>query len=155
MNSSRDSAGSYVLILRLPMATSLEVGRLGLREFSPGYYAYVGSAMGGLKRRLRRYVSARRTTRWHVDYLTELAAIGTIAVFEARQRLECRIAEALTCEFSSVKGFGCSDCACPSHLFFSTTEADMIAGVGKVGRMIGVRPVVLSGDGIGRHLGSP
>jgi len=45
-----------------------------------------------------------------------------IILCETGERAECTIAEALSRQFDAIPGFGCSDCRCPSHLFFSTKE---------------------------------
>lgn len=39
-------SGTYVLLVDVPRAATLEVGALGQLEFAAGAYAYVGSAFG-------------------------------------------------------------------------------------------------------------
>jgi Uri superfamily endonuclease len=129
MKSSSSVSGSYILIVRLRKVTPLEPGSLGKRLFSAGYYAYVGSAMGGLKPRLRRHLSKNKIPRWHIDYLTKKGAVTSITVLESAVRVECNIAKALESQFASVAGFGCSDCDCSSHLFFAPHEEEMKEGV--------------------------
>jgi Uri superfamily endonuclease len=85
--------------------------------FPAGYYAYVGSALGGLEGRVRRHLRSGKKLHWHIDYLLREAAIAGIVVAENVQRCECDIARALERHLECVHGFGASDCRCPSHLF--------------------------------------
>ena len=58
---------------------------------------------------------------WHIDYLTSSKAFKKIGVkiFEsAGKEKECELASELMKKYSPVKGFGCSDCKCASHLFY-------------------------------------
>jgi len=114
--------GVYALVLENPDCV-VRVGARGAREFSAGRHVYVGSARGsgGLARADRHVRLARerdRPPRWHIDYLLldprfTLAAVVTAAT---DRDCECDLARAIG--RSSVPGFGCSDCACPSHLFY-------------------------------------
>jgi len=114
--------GSYVLLIKLPDEQAIKIGSLNTIRFADGYYAYVGSAMGGLKSRLSHHLQGSKKPRWHIDYLLQRVSISSIILCETRERTECTIAEALSHQFDSIPGFGCSDCRCPSHLFFSTEE---------------------------------
>jgi Uri superfamily endonuclease len=88
----------------------------------------MGSA--GFKRVARHLdVSAgrRKTLKWHVDYLlTGSEVIETIAI-RTQKRIECRIANNLAKNplLVAIRGFGSSDCRCPSHLFFSRRLRDL------------------------------
>lgn len=135
---SASAVGSYVLIVRVPSPITIETGGLGKVHFDDGFYAYVGSALGGLKTRLRRHVSKKKTPRWHIDYLTNRTSIRSIVIFESSERLECAIANALKPRFASVGGFGCSDCDCCSHLFFASGEDKIHTGVREAVAEIGV-----------------
>ncbi|MFQ6111832.1 MAG: DUF123 domain-containing protein, partial [Nitrospinota bacterium] len=103
------------------------IGNLGRLLFHPGHYAYVGSALGGLRGRLERHLRSEKKTRWHIDYLLRQAAIEAIVACPSEERTECRIARALAARFEAVPGFGASDCRCQSHLFFD--GPDMRKGV--------------------------
>ena len=116
--------GSYLLVISLPAEQEIAVGSLGAVHFSGGYYAYVGSAVGGFKSRLNRHLRKDKTPKWHIDYLLQKAAIKSIIICEAEERVECAIAQALRREFESIPGFGSSDCKCPSHLFFAAEEME-------------------------------
>ena len=119
--------GSYILLIRLPEEQTIKIGSLKAIHFAQGYYAYVGSAMGGFKSRLSRHLQENKKLRWHIDYLLQRASISSIILCETEDRVECAIAQALSHQFDSIPGFGSSDCKCKSHLFFSTDESQMKA----------------------------
>jgi Uri superfamily endonuclease len=114
--------GIYCLVLRNPACT-VAVGALGQRSFAAGFHVYVGSAQGsgGLKRVARHVRLAKnrnRRPKWHIDYLLTDSHIDLVSVACAftGKELECRLAE--TFRGTPVHLFGCSDCACTSHLFY-------------------------------------
>ncbi len=121
--------GIYLLLIKLPEQQNLVVGSLGVIHFAAGYYAYVGSAMGGFKSRLNRHLRKDKIPKWHIDYLLQKATIQSIIICETEERVECAIAEALSNRFKSIPRFGSSDCKCPSHLFFDTREKRLREGV--------------------------
>ncbi|MFH1382634.1 MAG: GIY-YIG nuclease family protein [Chloroflexota bacterium] len=105
--------------MRLAEPATINIGTRQLIHFRRGYYAYVGSAMGGLEARVRRHFRKDKKRHWHIDYLLERAYLTGAILCETGQRSECAIAHALQAQLGSVPGFGVSDCHCPSHLFFS------------------------------------
>jgi len=114
--------GVYALIIENPECV-VRVGARGARKFSAGRHVYVGSARGsgGLARADRHVRLAQkrdRPPRWHIDYLLLDPRFTLAAVVTARadQDCECDLARAIG--GPSVPDFGCSDCACPSHLFY-------------------------------------
>jgi sugar fermentation stimulation protein A len=111
--------GSYLLILRLKRAKSLEFGRREHRQpFPAGYYIYVGSAMKNLTQRLERHRRLRKNKFWHIDYLREVSEFQAALPIRASEDLECAIAEKMRAIADwTIPGFGASDCACPGHLF--------------------------------------
>lgn len=111
--------GSYLLILRLKRAKTLEFGRREHRQpFPAGYYVYVGSAMKNLTPRLERHRRLRKNKFWHIDYLREVAEFHAALPIRASADLECAVAEKMRVLADwAVPGFGASDCACPEHLF--------------------------------------
>ena len=117
--------GSYVLVVHLPEAQSITIGRLGDVYFRSGYYAYVGSAMGGLSARLNRHLQRVGRPHWHIDYLREKASVTGIFLAESQQRYECAMAQAFEGQLDSVANFDSSDCQCRSHLFFSPDESQI------------------------------
>ncbi len=153
MKSSSHAIGSYVLIVDLPIPITIQAGSLGERNFSSGYYAYVGSAMGGLMPRLRRHMRKDKTPRWHIDYLTKKGSISTIIISESMLRVECSIAKALEPQFASVAGFGCSDCKCRSHLFFTPHEEEMRSAIERALDFVGCPFKVMERQDIRKYLG--
>jgi Uri superfamily endonuclease len=131
--------GVYCLVFR-NAACTIEVGKLGRRDFAPGWHVYVGSALGagGLKRAGRHARLARtkdRAPKWHVDYLllSPHFSLHTIYCAPTDETAECAVARGLG--GPSVPGFGCSDCRCSSHLFFRPRDpggeiAGVLAGLG-------------------------
>ncbi len=115
--------GTYLLVMTLPHDTALSIGRHGRIHFQKGNYAYVGSALNGLEQRIARHLRNNKKTHWHIDYLLPFAEIVEIFYKENAQRDECRIAQVLDRTFEGIPGFGCSDCSCPSHLFFGSKDA--------------------------------
>ncbi len=116
-------AGAYVLILRLSRRRRLRVGALGDVSFAPGFYAYVGSALRGLDKRMARHRKREKKLFWQIDYLREAADFVTVLPIRTRDDLECSVAGKMTdLAEGSIKDFGASDCRCRSHLFFSETN---------------------------------
>lgn len=119
--------GIYVLILRLDKEKEIHVGKLGKFRFRKGHYAYIGSALGtgGFKRVTRHFnvASGKNMTRkWHIDFLLPHSEVVCAVLIPADGSIECSMAKAVG-EFSAaIPGFGCSDCSCNSHLFFSGSE---------------------------------
>ena len=113
--------GSYQLIVYLPKATALQVGRLGIFLFPAGRYVYTGSALNGLETRLARHQRQNKTLHWHIDYLLRDARIMCIRVFPTPRKIECVLNQKVLRRRGArvvAKGFGSSDCRCPSHLVF-------------------------------------
>lgn len=115
--------GTYVLVLRSAVRRSVDVGRLGSLIVEPGYYAYVGSALGpgGLRARLGRHLRGRGRARWHIDYLRAHTEPVEAWYCRGPMRREHRWSGALLASLGVViplSGFGASDCRCESHLFF-------------------------------------
>jgi Uri superfamily endonuclease len=125
--------GIYCLVFSNPACT-VRVGALGKIAFGRGWHIYVGSALGsGGLARLERHIALSRTRdkrpKWHVDYLSESEPFRLRYTLHAvtEERLECQLAEALGGE--TVPAFGCSDCDCPSHLFYRRSNpVDEIEG---------------------------
>ena len=122
-------SGSYVLLIRLLEGQTITVGRLGDIYFPHGCYAYVGSAMGGVKSRLSHHLRSGKRLHWHIDYLLQKASIIDIIIYQTGDRAECTIAWALSSQFDCIPGFGSSDCRCHSHLFFAAEERQMKATI--------------------------
>ncbi len=122
--------GVYVLFLRLDREKYIQVGKLGKLHFKKGFYAYIGSARGagGFKRVTRHFNVAsgmNSTRRWHIDYFLPHSDIILAALSPTPQDLECTISKSLS-DFCGIPGFGCSDCNCTSHLFYSDVDFERI-----------------------------
>lgn len=111
--------GIYMLLIALEEPVTKKVGALGEIQFQSGNYIYVGSAQTNLDARVSRHFSSNKKKHWHIDYLLEDADIEEVFAYEACGEKECEMALALDKEFTRVEDFGCSDCNCNSHLFFS------------------------------------
>jgi Uri superfamily endonuclease len=119
------SSGTYLLILHL--ATPLQqlpIGRLGLADFAPGYYLYVGSAFGagGLAARLAHHRQAhKQAMHWHIDYLrahTYLQEIWSVACPHRLEHAWGRALLGMDAIRTPVPGFGASDSPLSTHLFY-------------------------------------
>jgi Uri superfamily endonuclease len=107
----------------------LQIGKLGIHDFLPGYYVYVGSALAGLHGRLRHHLKSEKRLHWHIDYLLQQAKVAQIWYSFGEERLECRwneILAELPGAMPIVPGFGSSDCRCYTHLthFLTTPSLD-------------------------------
>jgi len=115
--------GSYLLILTLDRDRQIDVGSLGTRFFKKGHYVYVGSAMANLTKRVNRHLALRKRHHWHIDYLRQVADSVMPVPIRSSARLECEIARSQAGVLSpGVEGFGCSDCDCPTHLFWHPAD---------------------------------
>lgn len=111
--------GIYVLVIELSRNVSISVGKLGPLHFDKGLYAYVGSAQVALEKRIERHFRKKKALFWHIDYLLQETDSRILRVFTrcAPKSDECRVASKIAEHGEAVKGFGCSDCGCSSHLF--------------------------------------
>ena len=69
-----DNAGTYALVILSEDRLCLPIGKLGINDFPPGYYIYVGSALRGLNGRLKRHLMADKVR------------TGTLTIFCSRPR---------------------------------------------------------------------
>jgi Uri superfamily endonuclease len=114
--------GIYALIIKLNKDTGITVGKLGPINFKKGYYTYIGSALNSLEGRIKRHLRKDKKIRWHIDYLLIEAQITEILFFETKEKLECKFAKEIQKNLESIKNFGCSDCSCKGHLFYSKED---------------------------------
>ncbi len=110
--------GIYVLLIEIGKSSDIQIGKRRNYHFEEGNYAYVGSALESLEKRVRRHLSAQKRIYWHIDYLLNMAMVREVIYAETNQKKECLIAQMLSEKLASKSGFGCSDCNCSSHLFF-------------------------------------
>lgn len=109
--------GIYLLILKLRTDKEISIGRLGWIKFKKGSYLYVGSAQNGISQRIRRHYRKNKKLFWHIDYLLSVAKIEQVWIREGKG--ECILADDISrLGLGGIKGFGCSDCRCFTHLFY-------------------------------------
>ena len=114
--------GSYLLLIELPVKTTIKIGKLGLIDFPSGWYVYVGSAMNGIESRIKRHFSLNKNFHWHIDYFIDTAHLKQAYYKKSKIKEECAISERLNLLFDSIPLFGSSDCECSSHLFYGDKE---------------------------------
>ncbi|MBU7009715.1 MAG: GIY-YIG nuclease family protein [Theionarchaea archaeon] len=102
---------TYTLMMELSQDKKITVGKLGTILFKKGTYIYVGSAPS--EKRLQRHLRKEKKIFWHIDYFLQEAQIKEICIVDGE---ECEVADKIDLPF--IKRFGCSDCKCPSHLFY-------------------------------------
>jgi Uri superfamily endonuclease len=110
--------GSYVLLIEVKKDIEIVIGKLGKLHFKKGFYVYVGSALNSLEYRINRHVRTDKKIHWHIDYLLKCADIVNVFIKENSKKEECRISYEFEKNLKFLKGFGCSDCKCNSHLFY-------------------------------------
>jgi Uri superfamily endonuclease len=109
--------GVYAAFFQLEEEKSIEIGALGEKNFSPGLYVYLGSAMNSIESRLERHFSSPENLHWHIDYFSEEAEPVYWLAFPLDSSFECVLAESASKTGEPVQDFGCSDCSCDSHLY--------------------------------------
>jgi sugar fermentation stimulation protein A len=113
--------GVYILVISLPKRSCIKIGSLGIIDFKKGYYAYTGSAMGGLEQRVKRHL--------RIDYFLQKAEILEVHANEtASKQDECKNAILLKQSGGvPVINFGASDCKCKSHLFYFNARSAIMS----------------------------
>ena len=136
--------GIYVILAELNESADIRMGKGRRVTLGKGFYAYVGSALGGLEKRVERHLGAEKKLHWHIDYLLEKAAVRMVICAETGLKEECFVARGLSAMLSSVPGFGSTDCRCPSHLLFSSDLETLKEHALHVLRSRGLRPYLHS-----------
>lgn len=150
--SMESQKGTYALILKASVHSSVQVGRLGTLFIRPGTYIYVGSALGpgGVAARVRRHFRRSGVQHWHIDYLLPIMQIDAVWYVHGSVSREHVWAELfLHWSDSEVQlpGFGASDCRCKSHLFFFETPPTLHA----FGEMASCKILVFVPEGAGQQ----
>ena len=86
--------GVYILVMELRKNSPMRIGSLGIIDFRKGFYAYTGSAMGGLEQRIKRHLRKEKKLHWHIDYLLQEAEIKEIQIKETDSKQDERRTEA-------------------------------------------------------------
>jgi Uri superfamily endonuclease len=122
-------SGTYALVLRSQTSICTQIGCWGRINIRPGYYIYVGSAFGpgGILARVSRHCREAKSNYWHIDYLREFASPISVWYSCDPVRLGHCWTQALIkmTDTKPVRGFGCSDCKCEAHLFFTAKEPEL------------------------------
>ncbi len=111
--------GIYLLLIKVKKDTSIQIGKLRKIRFDKGNYLYVGSAQNNLRARIKRHFRKNNKTKfWHIDYLLSNKNVKIKKVFYklAKKEEECKAARLALKYGKPIRGFGCSDCQCRSHL---------------------------------------
>jgi len=118
--------GTYCLLIHLNDDSRIKIGKLGEIDFKKGYYVYVGSAINSLESRVKRHLSSAKKIFWHIDYLlaSKNSKIMDVIFTQNHKKWECKIAGDISGKGDLIKGFGCSDCKCDSHLFYFKSFKD-------------------------------
>ncbi len=123
VEASSKQKGAYILIIFVEKNKKISIGKLGYMVFRKGCYAYVGSAMGGLSKRIKVHINKNRKPRWHIDYLLKEAHLSKIILLITDNKIEDRVACLFEKNFEKIDKFGASDSkVCDSHLFFVQKE---------------------------------
>jgi Uri superfamily endonuclease len=142
--------GIYCLVLKNPACT-VRVGALGPLPFAAGWHCYIGSALGPgglvrLERHFRLVERRNKRPKWHIDYLLTdpRFAVAYAVSAPTQERLECRLAAALARGGTGVPGFGCSDCACPSHLMYWSRDPqrEIVAAFSGLNLSPGIKTII-------------
>ena len=120
--------GTYILVTELKKNSKIKIGKLGIIDFSKGYYCYVGSALGrsvNLENRIGRHKRLNKEKsgklHWHIDYFLVNPNVEIIQTDKIKnsKRMECNISKIFEqVAKKSIHGFGCSDCKCKSHFHY-------------------------------------
>jgi len=128
--------GTYAVFMSFDEDVGVNIGSLGPVVLKSGEYCYIGSAMGGLDQRIERHLSKSKSMHWHIDRLTVVA--DRMEVYESfpdyvQECMLSSMAGKAGC-MPMLKGFGCSDCRCETHLFMVDTSSKrrFIASAGLV-----------------------
>ena len=109
--------GVYAVFFRVKQEKSIEIGALGEKDFRPGIYVYVGSAMNSIEKRVERHFSGDKKLHWHIDYFSLEAEPIYWLAFPVGSDFECVLSRCAKEKGEAVENFGASDCDCNSHLY--------------------------------------
>jgi Uri superfamily endonuclease len=110
--------GSYVLVIRFDKNRNIKISKK-IIPFQKGFYCYIGSALNNLEKRIARHKSKKKKKHWHIDYFLKFGKIVDVIMIKSSRKIECQVSEEVSKKADSfVKGFGCSDCRCESHLYY-------------------------------------
>ncbi|HIH77819.1 MAG TPA: GIY-YIG nuclease family protein [Halobacteria archaeon] len=135
---------TYNLLLENKREDWIDIGSLGIIHFKKGYFVYTGSAFGinGYHRIHRHLINfsyngvsiSDRDLKnykrwWHIDYLKGYMDIIGFLSSKTDKKMECIVANFLSDKFDGIKGFGCSDCSCYTHLHYSPVRIKILTAL--------------------------
>lgn len=110
--------GDYMMVLQVEKDTDIHIGAQGCIHFPKGYYVYTGSAKKNLAARIARHQRKRKRMHWHIDYLRQQSHVIAAIPIRTTADWEHDLAQAVgAIAYWHIRGFGCTDCRCTSHLF--------------------------------------
>lgn len=140
--------GVYILIILVKERSQLEVGALGFKTFTPGYYSYVGSAQGkgssSLLLRVARHQRRKKKLYWHIDYLLnhKNSSVKAVIVVPNEEKIECTVNQLVKKKLkgkTAIPKFGATDCPkyCDGHLLFFPEYQRTESLIGKITHHLG------------------
>ncbi|KPU62952.1 endonuclease [Thermococcus sp. EP1] len=122
--------GGYFLVIYLEKSQNI---RTKARRFSleKGYYVYVGSAMNSLEKRVLRHFKKEKRFHWHIDYLLDKAQLIDAYLIPSNARIEEKLSQALSDVVMGIEGFGASDVAVKTNLYYfgDTTPYEILVNI--------------------------
>ncbi len=119
------SKGAYILLINLPTDCLIK-SKASSWQLSRGFYAYVGSAMNNLEKRVERHLRKDKKKHWHIDYLLEKADIFLVLMIPSSHRIEEMLSHHLEKFFKPIKNFGSTDIDTTGNLFFIPSPEQLL-----------------------------
>jgi len=103
-------------------------------RLQPGFYVYVGSALGpgGVRARVAHHQGRSVRPHWHIDHLRRHTQLDQVWCCYDTARHEHAWAYAMNATPGAsipLVGFGSSDCHCASHLYFFKSRPHLRASL--------------------------
>ncbi|MGQ9856351.1 MAG: GIY-YIG nuclease family protein [Fervidobacterium sp.] len=105
------------MLVKINTRTELKVSKNSW-NLMPGLYAYIGSAMNNIEKRILRHLRKNKRKHWHIDYLTEVGEVICAVMFPSENRIEETISKMFSKRFELIPGFGATDLDVDTNLFF-------------------------------------
>ncbi len=134
--------GVYVLVIEVSQNLHIRVKSGKVFSLESGIYIYVGSALKGLRSRLRRYIEKKFYRKhWHIDYLLDCEGVNirkiifSIVLHWEGERPEVVLSRSISqLDVVPVRGFGCTDLGrkVVANLYRSNMGIDIVNHVVKL-----------------------
>ncbi|NJE25116.1 DUF123 domain-containing protein [Thermococcus sp. MV5] len=109
--------GGYFLVIYLEKSQNIRTKAKGF-SLKKGYYVYVGSAMRSLEKRVSRHFKKKKRFHWHIDYLLDKAQLIDAYLIPTNAKIEEKLSQALNSAVTGIEGFGASDVAVKTNLYY-------------------------------------